>query len=69
MNIDTSRSGYINLDKLHAYLLRLPGIYSSRDAESILDRISKDKSSITGFTFHKFKKLFITIANDKSNTK
>jgi hypothetical protein len=37
--LDTSRSGFINLDKLHSYLLRLPAIFSSRDAEAITDRI------------------------------
>jgi hypothetical protein len=32
------------MDKLHSYLLRLPGVFSNRDAESIIDRISVDKS-------------------------
>lgn len=44
--MDVSNSGYINIDKMHSYLLSLPGIFSSRDAEAIVDRIQKDKCSI-----------------------
>lgn len=46
IEIDTSMSGLINYDKLHNYLVRLPCVFSSRDAEAIVDRIQKDKSSI-----------------------
>jgi hypothetical protein len=44
-----SNSGFINIDKMHSYLLRLPGVFSSRDAEAIVDRLTKDKSSMRGF--------------------
>ena len=56
--IDVSRSGSVNLDKMHAYLLRMPGIFSSRDAEAIVDRISIDKSSINGFDLGRMENLF-----------
>lgn len=44
---------------MHSYLLRLPAVFSSRDADAIVDRIQKDKISISGFNFFDFKKLFV----------
>ena len=38
-DIDVSRSGYVNLDKLHSFLLKPPGVFSSIDAENIVNRI------------------------------
>lgn len=34
---------------MHSYLLRMPVIFSYKDAENIVDWICKDKSSIRGF--------------------
>ena len=56
--LDVSKSGFINLDKMHSHLLRLPGVFTSRDAEAIVDRLQRDKGSIRGFTLSEFKKLF-----------
>jgi hypothetical protein len=56
--MDVSKSGYINIDKMHSYLLRLPGVFSSRDAEAIVDRIQVEKSSIKGFTMKQFINIF-----------
>ena len=44
--------------------MRMPGVFSSRDAEAVTDRISKDKSSVNGFTFNQFKKIFVKNSND-----
>ena len=57
--MDSSKSGLINLDKMHSFLLRMPGVFSSRDSDAIVDRIQKDKTSISGFNFFDFKKLFV----------
>jgi len=43
--IDISLSGFINQEKLHLYLIRLPGVFSSRDAEAIVDRVFQSKDS------------------------
>lgn len=52
--MDVSNSGFINLDKMHSYLLRLPGVFLSRDAEAIVDRLQKDKNSMKGFSLEEF---------------
>ena len=64
--IDRNGSGYVNQDKMHSYLMRLPGVFSSRDAEAIVDRIQKDKTSIQGFNFCNFRKLFTSYYNIKT---
>ncbi|CDW77008.1 UNKNOWN [Stylonychia lemnae] len=58
IDLDSSLSGLINTDKMLTYLMRLPQVFSSRDAEAIVNRIQKDKTSICGFNFLDFKKLF-----------
>lgn len=44
--MDVSKSGNINLDKLHSYLLKLPGVFTSRDAENVVSRIKHDKNCV-----------------------
>jgi len=38
-NIDLSGSGAVLTEKLHRFLLRMPSVFSSSDAEAIADRI------------------------------
>jgi hypothetical protein len=61
-----SKSGNINLDKIHSYLLRLPGVFTSRDAEAIVNRVQIEKTSLLGFTFHEFERLFLAFTPAQS---
>ena len=56
--MDVNKSGHINLDKLHSYLLRLPAVFTSRDCEALVDRIQREKTSLRGFNLFEFQKLF-----------